>query len=284
MDVVKVDPFENVVATGLATTKYRPVGPQSIFGFVLQLGGTTFTEANIAGIKIKAPGGKELFSDISGARLRDLIEYEGIINDAAHLPILFGDPTAQTLQGQYIGNFDTTIYPGDITIEVDISGATAPTLSAVALVLPPKVNLPAGFTPQQAAQHRALIETVLTISAAVSRQAVSLGVGSSAGALLKKLAFFHGGNMTELDVKKEGLSIYEDVPAALNDYLQDDLFARVPQSNLFVYDRLIDSRYSAAGTTIRPNGSPFNWQFRVSTNAADSIVVYSDVLTALPLL
>ena len=126
-DVVKVDPFDNVVATGLATTKYRPIGPSALFGFVLILGGT-FTEANITSIRVKAPGGKDLIPSISGARLRDLIEYEGLINDATHLPILFGDPTAQTLRGKHLGNFDHTVYPGDMTIEVDIAGAVSPTL------------------------------------------------------------------------------------------------------------------------------------------------------------
>ena len=283
-DVVKVDPFDNVVATGLATTKYRPIGPSALFGFVLILGGT-FTEANITSIRVKAPGGKDLIPSISGARLRDLIEYEGLINDATHLPILFGDPTAQTLRGKHLGNFDHTVYPGDMTIEVDIAGAIAPTLEARALITAPKILLGLDFTPAEAAQHRALIETVLTISAAVNNQSQQIGVGSAAGSQIKKVLFFHGGNMTQLDVKKEGLNIYEEVDAALNDYLQDDLWgARLPQANLFVYDRLVDTSYGQAGTTIKRSGVPFNWQFRVSTSAADTVTVFADLISAVPLL
>ena len=141
------------------------------------------------------------------------------------------------------------------------------------------------FTPAEAAQHRALIETVLTISAAVSNQSQQIGVGSAAGSQIKKILFFHGGNMTRLDVKKEGLNIYEEVDAALNDYLQDDLWgARLPQANLFVYDRLVDTSYGQAGTTIKRSGVPFNWQFRVSTSAADTVTVFADLISAVPLL
>jgi len=284
-DVVKVDPFDNVVAAGLATTKYRPIGPSALFGFILVLGGTTFTAANITSIRVKAPGGKDIIPAISGARLVDLIEYEGIIDDAAHIPILFGDPTAQTLRGKHLGNFDHTIYPGDMTIEVRTVGAVAPTLEARALITPPKLLMNLGYTPAEAAQHRALVETVLTISAAVNNQSQQIGVGSAAGSLIKKIAFFHGGNVTQLDIKKEGLNIYEEVGDALNSYLQDDLFgARLPQANLFVYDRLLDTSYGEAGTTIKGSGAPFNWQFRVSTSAADTVTVYSDLISAVPLL
>ena len=142
-----------------------------------------------------------------------------------------------------------------------------------------------GFGPAQAAQHRALIETVLTISAAVSRQAQSIGVGSQAGALLKKLAMFDGSaTITEVDVKKEGLNIFEDVPIALNSYLQDDMFTRTPQTGLIVYDRIETTDYSEAGTTIKQNGRPFNWQFRLTTSGSTTITAYADVLASLPLL
>ena len=281
-DIIKVDPFDNVVATGKATTKYRPEGPSSLFGFLLKLGGTTFAKTHMSSIKIKAAS-KELVPGITGSRLVDLVEYEGMIDDSAYVPILFGDPTARTARGQHIGNFDHTVYPGDITIEVDISGATAPTLEALALVAPPKGAMGLGYTQGEIELHRAMIETVLTPSAAVTRKAFNIGLGSEAGALLKKLAFFHA-NITQVSVKKSGIDIYEDIANADASYIQDDLFARVPQSGLVVWDAIVDGNYSEAKTTIKADGTPFSYNVRLSTSASDTITAYADVLTKLPLI
>lgn len=285
MDVIKVDPFSNVAASSKATATWRPPAPLSLFGFVLELGGTTLTEANIDAITLKA-GGKTLVPAISGATHRDIIEYEGIVYDSAYIPVLFGDPTARTMRGKHIGNFDHTIYQNNMTIEVDIgAGAVAPTLAAHAIVMPPKLLMGLNYTPQEAALHRAFVETVLQASAAVNAKAFDIGLGSEAGALLKRLMFFQGsGNMTELSIKKQGLDIFEEIPSALNSYLQDDLFTRVPQANLYVYDSVIDGDYSEVKTTIRDNGQPFNYQVRVTTSGADTITTYADVLTRLPLL
>lgn len=281
MDILKVDPFDNVVATGRATTKYRPVGPSSLFGLVLKLSGTDFDKSHITAIRVKAPGGKDLFNEISCSRMVDINSYDSVIEDATFIPIYFGDPTARTIRGMYLGSFDHTAYPGDLTIEVQISGATAPELEARALVKPPKIAMGLDYNEAEQTMHRALIETVITLSAGVTRKAESISLPP--GAQLKKLVFFHS-NITELDAKKEGFQVYEDVENALASYLQGDLFTRVPQSGLLVYDRLISNDYSDAGRTVRQNGSPANWQFRLTTSAADTITVYSDVLAPLSIL
>ena len=283
-DIVQIDPFNNVGANQLAVTKYRPPSNQaSLFGVVLTLGGTAFTEAHLNSIRIRAPGGKDLIPQISGARLRDLWEYQGGTWPTAQnqVPIMFGDPFARTKAGQHVGNFDHSIYPGDLTIEIDVGAATAPTLQAHAMVDPPKARMGLGYGEGEVLRHRALIETVLTPSAAVSKQAQSIGIGSSAGALLKRIAFFHT-NMTSLQVKKEGLIVFEDVAISLNEFIQRDVFARVPQSGLFVYDRIVDGAVREAGTTVQRDGRIFNWQFELSTSAADTINVFADVLIALP--
>jgi hypothetical protein len=284
MDVIKVDPFTNVGVSSKATATFRPPAPLSLFGLVLVCGGTTLDESNVSSLKVKA-GGKELIPGLTGARHRDAYEYDGVVYDDAHIPLLFGDPTARTMRGKHLGNFDFSIYPQNMTIEVDIDGdAEAPTLEAYALVMPPKQLMGVGFSAAEAAIHRALVETVLQASAAVTEKAYDIGLGSEAGALLKKLYFFHEGDMTTLTVKKQGLDIFEQVPEALNEYLQDDLFTRLPQANLYVWDTIVDGDYSEVKTTVRQDGSPANYQIRVSTSAAETITVYADVLTRLPLL
>lgn len=282
MDVVKMDPFQNVGLSSKATCTWRPPAPCSLFGFVLVLGGT-FDESDITGLRVRA-GGKDLLPVTSGAVQRDLYEYEGLVYDADHLPILFGDPTARTMRGKHIGNFDHTVYPGAITVEVDIDGTpTAPTIDGYALIMPPKLAMGVGFTPAEAALHRAFVQTVLQASAAVTDKAYDVGLGSEAGALLKRIYFDHA-NMTFLSVKKQGLDIWERIGTALNDYLQDDMFARVPQSGIYVYDAIVDGDYSEVKSTIRDDGTPWNYQLRVSTSNSDTITAHADVLTRLNLL
>jgi len=283
-DKVRVNPFNNVGASSLAQTTYKPVSRQSsLFGFVLTLGGTTFTEAHINHVRVKAPGGKDLIPPISGARLRDMFEYEGGSWPAGqdHVPILFGDPFALTKAGRHLGNFDHSVYPGDMLVEVDIGAATAPTLEAHALVDPPKAQMGLGYTAGEVLLHRALRETVLTPNAAVSNQSVQIGIGSSAGALLKRLHFFHT-NLTALRVKKEGLEIFEEISISLNEFIQQDVFARVPQAGLYVYDRVEDGSMREAGTTLGANGQVLNWQFDITTSAGDTITTYADLLATLP--
>lgn len=283
MDVIRVDPFTNVGVSQRATATWRPPAPMSLHGFVFVLGGTDFDETDIDQMRVKK-GGKELVPAISGANHRDLYEYEGIVYDAAHVPVMFGDVAARTFRGKHMGNFDHTVYPGDMTLEVDIgSGADAPTLEAYALIMPPKQAMGA-FTDEEAALHRAYVETIIQTSAAVDQKAFDVGIGSQAGALLKRLYFVHGGDMDSLSVKRRGIDIWEDIPQALADYMQDDLYARAPQANMYVYDTMLDGDYSEIKTTMDRNGNPVNYQVRVTTSDAATITTYADILTRLSLL
>ena len=281
MDPVKVNPFLNVAAGQRATTQFTPVGPAALFGFILIMGGTTFDETKIDAIKVMHSG-KTLFPSVPGTRIRDIVKYEGQTYGAGYLPILFGDPTARTAAGQHVGSFDFTIWPGQMTLQVDIAAtAVAPTLDAYALLSPPKGLMGLGYSAAQVQLHRALIETVITEPAAVANKAEAIGIGSDAGALLKKIAFFHA-HVTQLDIKRQGFDIYEFVDNALAEAIQGDLFTRVPQAGLLTYDPIADGNYSEAKGTVDQNGNPYNYQMRLTTSAADTIYAYSDVLTVLP--
>ena len=283
MDIVKVNPFNSVPATGKATTTWIPPYACSLHGFVFGMGGTYVLATHITGVTIKA-GGKRLIPGISGARLQDLYEYEGIINDTGYFSVQFGDATARTMNGKHMGNFDHTVYPGNMTIEIDNSGATSPTLEAWAMLMPPKLGMGIGYTQNEAELHRALVETTIQTSAAVTDKAFDIGLGSEAGALVKKLVFFHEGDLSSVSIKKAGFDIYEGIPNALAAYLQDDVYTRLPQSNVVVFDAIVDGDYSEVKTTIKPDGTPYNYQVKLTIAGAETIVTYADILTKLPLL
>lgn len=287
MDIIKVDPFDNVVDGGLMTAKYQPDLPSSLFGIVLTFGLLHQTSVNLAAshfsaITVKA-GGKELVPGITGARLNSLNLYDGVVNDSSFLSIFFGDPTANSLRGKHLANFDTTIYGSDITIQLQHtagSGGFTGTVEAHALIMPPKLLMGVGYSRDQAETHRALIETIMQPSAAITRKAFSMALGSEAGAAIRKLAFFHT-NLTAVQIKKSGVDLYDDISVALADYLADDVFARAAQSGLYVYDRLITGDVSEAMSTVDQNGKAFNIQTRITTSASDTITAYADVMTKL---
>jgi len=281
MDVVKVNPFTNVAASSLATAQFIPDRNLSLYAIVLVLGGTFTIDAHITLLVVKS-GGKELFR-ITGARLQDINGYDGMASDAAHLIIPFADPTARTARGEHIGSLDMTIYRDPLTIEVTIGAATAPTLDAFALISPPKLQLGFGYTPDEAQLHRALIESIIQTSAAVTRKAFGIGLGSEAGALIKKIIFFHA-TLTSLAVKRNGLDIFDDVDEALNDFIQQDVFARVTNAALYAWDPVVNGNQSEARTTVNPDGSAANYQILVTDSAADTITVLADVYSKLPLL
>ena len=281
MDVVKVNPFTNVAASSLATAQFIPDRNLALYAIVLVLGGTFTIDAHILLLVVKS-GGKELFR-ITGERLQDINGYDGMASDAAHLIIPFADPTARTARGEHIGSLDMTIYRDPLTIEVTIGAATAPTLDAFALISPPKLQLGFGYTPDEAQLHRALIESIIQTSAAVTRKAFGIGLGSEAGALIKKIVFFHA-TLTSLAVKRNGLDIFDDVDEALNDFIQQDVFARVTNAALYAWDPVVNGNQSEARTTVNPDGTAANYQILVTDSAADTITVLADVYSKLPLL
>ena len=281
MDVVKVNPFTNVAASSLATTQFIPDRNLAVYAIVLVLGGTFVVDTHITLVVVKS-GGKELFR-ITGARLQDINGYDGMASDVDHLIIPFADPTARTARGEHLGSLDMTIYRDPLTIEVTIGAATAPTLDAFALITPPKLQLGFGYTPDEAQLHRALIESIIQTSAAVTRKAFGIGLGSEAGALIRKIVFFHA-TLTSLAVKRNGLDIFDDVDEALNDFIQQDVYARVTNAALYAWDPVVNGNQSEARTTVNPDGTAANYQILVTDSAADTITVLADVYSKLPLL
>lgn len=281
MDTVRINPFPTVAASSVATLSTDQLRGFSLHGLVFVQGGTAFTKAQMSSIRIGA-NGKNFVNDITGAQLQDLNDYDGLNDNTNHVMFYFGDPTARTIRGQHQGDLDLSVHRGPLEIEVDIGAATAPTLQCWALIGPPKAAMGLGFTDAEILMTRSLIRTVLQPSAAVSRKAEGIGLGSGAGARLRKLAFFHT-NLTSVEFKKQGIVKHEDLADALNDAIQAD-FGRVPQSGLYVVDRIVDGNQGEADDTLRPDGQPWNLQTLITTSASDTITVFADVHTAPQLL
>ncbi len=281
MDLLRLSQFPVVAAGSKATLVTDELAGRSLLALIFEQGGT-FTKAQMTEIRLRLDG-KDLTEGLSGQQHQDLNNYNGLPDVANYVMVPFGDPTARTIRGQWLGAIDLSVYRAPLEIEIDVdAAATSPTLQAYALVGPPKLAMGIGFSEAEAAIIRALIRTVIQPAGAVTKKSYQIGLGSEAGARLRQLAFFHSA-LTSVEFKKGGFVKHDDIATALNSAVAQQ-FARVPQSGLYVLDRIIDANQGEAETTLKQDGTAWPFQVNLTTSGADTITSVADVHTALPLL
>ncbi|CAN7304825.1 major capsid protein P2 [Acidovorax delafieldii] len=261
MLLIKNLPFTNVVASGVATASL-PVG-MSYNRIVLQLGGGAFTKSMITDIKVRL-NGKVVYQN-TGSRLDLINTYRGRASAAGFLVIDFTEPTAKLMGEQFIGNINTAVGVSSLTLEVTISGATTPTLDSWSEVGPPA---PLGVIAKQL-----LFTTSVGGSGKFPFKLIDV---ANRGAIIKRVHFAHGGNVTALEVKKNGVVIHDNVPTATNSFYQLD-YKKVAQTNLYTYDPCVDDNYTNAIKT----QDMVSLEFNLTTSAADTITACMEVLDLL---
>ena len=279
MDLLKLNQFPSVAANSLATLVTDQLTDMSVHGLVFERGGGAFTNAHISNVRVRLDG-KDLVNGISGAQLVDTNEYDGLVDVTNYTCLMFGDPTARTIRGQHLGDLDLSVYRKPLEIEVQIGGATTPTLQVYAITGVPKVAMGIGFDALEAATFRALLRTVIQPAAAVSRASYGITLGSTPGARIRRVNFFHT-NLTKVELQKQSIRKWDDITIALNSAVAQQ-FARTPQSGLYVLDRILDGNQGGAETTVMQDGRPWNLQLALTTTAADTITAFANVLTTHP--
>lgn len=281
-----LEPFQNVTATGRAVLNSKLVLGNVVERVYLVLGGTSFTKAMITAIRVRL-NGKVVIGDISGSDLDLVQRYTLNNNNAAYLTIDFTEPTARSVQGQLMGALNTNAAGvNDFTVEVDISGATAPTLDAFVQMRTPADMSPAqGFDPALGPVLRALIPTVVPVTTTSEFQ-YDVNIGSGGSSLVKRL-YVSSQYLTNVRIKKDALDIFEVINPSNNllSYISSD-FARFPQSNFYVVDWMYDGNQSDAVATRKPVGNgnsvASNFQFLfTSSNASTTHKCFADVYSTL---
>jgi hypothetical protein len=260
MLLVKNTPFNNVVANGVATVNL-PIG-MSYNKVILALGGT-FTKSMITQINVKV-NGKIIYQAI-GSRLDLINQYRGLTAAAGFLTIDFTEPRAKTMTEQYIGNINTANGVSSMTVEVTIAGATAPTLDSYAELGPPAAlgvlakHIP--FTGSYASSGKFPMKLIDI---------------TNRGGIIKRVHFAHGGNLTAVEVKKNGIVIWDNVPNAVNSFWQGE-YQKTAQTNLYSYDPCADNNYANGVKTADATALEFNLTF----SAADTVTAVVEVLDLL---
>lgn len=260
MLLIKNLPFTNVVANGVATVSL-PVG-MSYNRIFLQLGGT-FTKSMITDVKVRL-NGKVIYQN-TGARLDLINTYRKRGSNAAFLVLDFVEPNAKLMTEQYLGNLNTAQGVSSLTLEVTIAGATAPTLESWSEVGPPA---PLGVIAKQL--------TFTTSFGGSGKFPFKLIDVANRGAIIKRIHFAHGGNVSALEVKKNGIVIHDNVPTAVNSFYQLD-YGKTAQTNLYTYDPCLDDNYTNAVKT----SDMVSLEFNLTTTAADTVTAVMEVLDLL---
>lgn len=259
MQIIKNLPFFNVVATGVASLSL-PLG-MTYERIILELGGTAFTKAMITDLKAKLNG--KVIWQTTGSKLDALNKYRGLATDATHLVMDFTEIFARDEVGQSLGAIGTAEGVGTFTLEVTITGATAPTLESWSVLSGPK----------KLGVINKLLSYNVTVGAA-GKFPIQLPYGKDGGSIIKRVGFFNS-YMTELEVKKNGLVIF-DAKKAINEYWQTEN-KKAPQAGLFVADFIVDNNQS--GMLVTADAQSMQWNATVSQ--ADVITVQVEYLDLL---
>lgn len=262
-------PFSNVVAAGTATNNVTP--GRTLENFQLKLGGTTFTKAMITLARIKANG--KTIIEGSGVELDAINAYRGQTTDAGYLDVHFADYSLNNEFDRMVSAFDTSLGIANITSEITIAGATAPTLTPI-LVQSAQQKASTG----EAQPFAPLMTKVLRYpysQASGGRLAMTVPFGAQNGAIIKRLHVRHGGNMTGATVKQDGLVIHESLRLE-NEYMQKK-HGRTPQSNMYTIDFVLDGDIKKALDT--RDARSLEWLFDFSAADTGTVIVeYLDVL------
>ncbi len=279
MAKVQLEPFQNVSAAGTAITTTTRIWPNTLEYLALTLGGGVApTKAQLSRILIRL-GSKPIW-DVTGSQIASICLYEGRVATATVLVLPFSNPFARSIAEQYIGAIDFgQVGVRDMTLEVTIAGGTTPTLSAIAEVAPPKVLDVASNL-----LFRALLRNPVAPSGAATFLPLLLNYGQAGGALLRRMYFFTA-LVTALEIKRDGLDIFEQIPLALNNAILSELFPHAPQASTYFYDAIEDDIESKALTTIRKDGkgvvSLIPQQILTSLSGGGAFDIVSDVFANL---
>lgn len=262
-------PFSNVVASGVATNNVTP--GRTLENIKLKLGGTTFTKAMITAMKIKANG--KVIIDANGTQLDKINSYKGQESDAAYLDVLFTERAGLTEFDRAVGAFDTSLGIANITTEVTIAGATAPTLTPILSESAQQKDKTGNNAPYANVLSKILQYPYSMASG--GKLPLVVPFGPQNGAIIKRLHVFHGGNMTGATVKQDGLVVHESM--RLENEYEQKRWGRVPQTNVYTLDFMVDGNISKCLDT--RDAKSLEWLFDFSAADTGTVLVeYLDVL------
>lgn len=243
--LLKLTPFTNVVANQTATLDLLALTAGRVIDRVILMLGGTFTKTQINDIRVKA-NGKIIWQD-SGDRTDKRNQYRGLTAAATFLTVDFSEIRAKNQLDQMLGCIDTTRSGiSSLTMEVDIGGATSPTLAAWAECSWQNTQVES----QQGSQYGGadLIGKVLNfphqVNATAAKYPITIPYGRQGGSLIKRIHLVppaSGITLNGFEVRKNGVTIF-DSTIAVNNFINTE-YQRVTQSGWIHCDFINDGNF-----------------------------------------
>jgi len=272
------NPFNNVVASGVANCDLNSLLGTTLEAINLSLGGT-FTKAMITLIQLKANG--KVIWESSGTNTDLLENFKSYATaDATKLTINFMEntPRVKSINAFQSGALDLSPESGitNLRLEVTIAGATSPTLSAVAEVSP-AIDIPSERAIRFLICRKARVQQTIGAAGTFALQVPHIDPAGGGG-VYKRIAVFSA-NMTAFKVNREGITEY-DVTKAENEWIQKKA-GRAPQTNLVVFDPILDGLQSGRAWDTRPASGVRSASILGTFSAGETITIEIEELLPL---
>ena len=271
-----LNPFNNVLASGIANCDLNPLLGTTLECINLSLGGT-FTKAMITLIQLKANA--KVIWESDGTKTDALENFKNYATaDATKLSINFMEPKAKTVNAFQSGAIDLSPASGitNLRLEVTIAGATTPTLSAIAEVSP-AIDIPDERAIRFLICRKHRNSQTISAAGTFSLQVPHLEP-SGGGSVYKRIAVYSA-NMTALKAMREGITEY-DVLKAENEWIQKKAL-RSPQANLVVFDPILDGIQAGRVWDTRPANGVKSAQLYGTFSAGETITIETEELLPL---
>ena len=270
------NPFNNVVASGVANCDLNTLLGTTLECINLQLGGT-FTKAMMTSIQLKANG--KVIWETTGTN-QDLAEnYKGYTTaDATRLSINFMEPKAKSANAFQAGAIDLSPASGitNLRLEITIAGATSPALSAIAEVSPAiDIESERAIRFLMKRKHRAS----QTIGAAGTFGLQVPHIDPSGGGSVFQRVLVYSAQMNAFKAMREGITEFE-VTKLENEWIAKKA-GRVPQTNLVVFDPIFDGLQAGRVWDTRPANGVRSAQLFGTFAAGETIVIETEELLPL---
>lgn len=281
---IALDPFQNVVASGVAIGDLNKLLGTCLEKLTLVLGGT-FTKSMITKIELKA-NGKTIY-ETDGSKLDLYNAYMAPTSTALHATILkidFMDRHAVTVNARQAGAWDLSPASNitNLRLEVTISGATAPTLAGVA-----DVSAPTNDPNENAIRflglrrHRA---TYVVGAAGVFALPIPHLDPAGGGSNFRRVMLY-AANITAIKTMREGVTEHELTCANASPFGQNGQCqldnGRFPQANLTVFDPTQDGTLNGRTWDTRPAAGVRSAQFYATFSAGETITIETEELLPL---
>jgi hypothetical protein len=272
---LRLQPFTNVVNSGIAVTDLRHLFGYGIQRVGLQLGGTTFTKSMITSLQLKA--NSKVIVDTDGSKMDSRMQYRGISANANFITLDFMELRAKTKLGMESGTLDTTVGIRDLRLEIQIAGATAPTLQGVAEITTPQVAPEyAAVRPLIARVHRAT--QTIGASGEFALQIPHLDPNAG-GSIFKRIAVFSA-NMTACRVERNGVRELDVISNTYNNFNQGE-YGKTPQASLFMLDFIADNVLEGRVLDTRPASGCTTCQVFGTFSAGETVTIEVETLEPL---